>query len=190
MNDIHTHLTICADEAARVARGVTREHLAGPSVCADWTVGELADHLVLYTSHGLEHRARREPLPETLLTRAFTADADWAERYTAQLGRALAAWRRPDAWEGRIDLGFMTLPAAVMASLLVKELAVHGWDLARSTGQDFALPDATAEFLLGVVTEHAEEYRRHDGFAAPVEVAADAPALSRALAASGRDPRR
>ncbi|MEU5986432.1 TIGR03086 family metal-binding protein [Streptomyces sp. NPDC047434] len=190
MNDIHTHLRVCAPEAARVARGVTREQLAAPSVCTDWTVGELANHLVLYSAHGLEHRALRERLPEELTARDFAADPDWAERYAAQLDRALAAWEGPGVWDGEIDLGFTAMPATVVASLLVKELAVHGWDLARSTGQDFEVPDPTGEFLLGVVAEHAEVYRGYDGFAAPVESAPDASAFSRALALSGRDPRR
>ncbi|MFD9034052.1 TIGR03086 family metal-binding protein [Streptomyces sp. NPDC059567] len=189
MNDIHTHLTVAAAEAARVARGVTADRLAQPSVCADWTVRELVNHLVLYTGHGLEHRARREQLPEEIVQRDFTADADWAERYASQLDRALAAWEKPDVWDGEVDTGYVTMPATVIASLLVKELALHGWDLARSTGQDFTVPEATGRFLLGVVEEHAETYRQYDGFAEPFEAQDDAPAFARALATSGRDPR-
>ncbi|WP_137992612.1 TIGR03086 family metal-binding protein [Streptomyces vilmorinianum] len=189
MNDIHTHLTVCAAEAVRVARAVTAEQLAAPSVCTDWTVRELTHHLVLYTSHGLEHRALRTQLPEATVERDFTADADWAEQYAAQLDRALAAWEKPDAWEGDVDLGFATMPATAVASMLLAELALHGWDLARSTGQDFTLPDPTARFLLTVVEESAEMFRRYDGFAEPAEVREDAPAFERALATSGRDPR-
>ncbi|MEU8526680.1 MULTISPECIES: TIGR03086 family metal-binding protein [Streptomyces] len=191
MNAIHTHLTVSASEAARVTRGVTPEQLAAPSVCADWTVRELANHLVLYTAHGLEHRALRTQLPEATVQRDFTADGDWAERYEEQLGRALAAWERPGVWDGEIDLGFTAMPAPTVASLLVKELALHGWDVARSTGQEFSLPEETAAFVLGVVEEHAEVYRQYEGFAAPVPTAATegAPALARALALSGRDPR-
>lgn len=192
MNAIHTHLAVSAAEAARVARSVTSEQLAAPSVCADWTVRELANHLVLYTSHGLEHRALRTQLPEETVQRDFTADGDWAKRYEEQLDRALAAWERPGVWDGEIDLGFAAMPAVTVASLLVKELALHGWDLARSTGQEFRLPEETAVFVLDVVEEHAEVYRQYEGFAEPVPVAAaeNTPALARALALSGRDPRR
>ncbi|MFE5482506.1 TIGR03086 family metal-binding protein [Streptomyces sp. NPDC056527] len=189
MNDIHVHLTVAAAEAARIARGVTADQLARPSVCADWTVRELVNHLVLYTGHGLEHRARRRQLPEEIVRRDFTADADWARRYADQLDRALAAWEKPDVWDGEVDTGHVTMPATVIASLLVKELALHGWDLARSTGQDLTVPEATGRFLLGVVEEHAETYRRYDGFAEPFEAHHDAPAFARALATSGRDPR-
>ncbi|MEU6882320.1 TIGR03086 family metal-binding protein [Streptomyces sp. NPDC046712] len=189
MNDIHTHLTVCAAEAARVARGVTADQLGRPSVCADWTVRELVNHLVLYSSHGLEHRALRRQLPEETVQRDFTADADWADRYAAQLDRALAAWEKPDVWEGDVGTGYMTMPAPVIASLIVKELTLHGWDLARSTGQDFTVPDATGTFVRAVVEEHAEVYRQYDGFADPVELPENASDLERALATSGRDPR-
>ncbi|MDT9690187.1 TIGR03086 family metal-binding protein [Streptomyces sp. P9(2023)] len=189
MNDIHSHLTVCAAEAARVARGVTAEQLGRPSVCADWTVRELVNHLVLYSSHGLERRALREQLPEATVQRDFTADADWAEGYAAQLDRALAAWEKPEVWEGDVDTGHMTMPATVIASLIVKELTLHGWDLARSTGERFTVPDATGTFVLAVVEEHAELYRRYEGFAAPVPVPENATDFERALATSGRDPR-
>ena len=189
MNSIHSHLTVCAAEAARVARGVRAESLSEPSVCADWKVWDLVNHLVLYSSHGLEHRALRKQLPEELTQRDFTADSDWAERYATQLDRALAAWRDPAAWEGEVDLGFTRMPASEIASLIVKELALHGWDLARSTGQDFKVPDETGEFVLAVVDEHAEVYRQYDGFADPVATADGATAFERALATSGRDPK-
>ncbi|AWT46115.1 MULTISPECIES: TIGR03086 family metal-binding protein [Streptomyces] len=182
-------LTECAAEAARVARGVPAGRLDEPTHCAGWDVRTLVNHWVLYTSHGLEHRARRIPLPEELTARDFTADPDWAEAYAGQLERALDAWRDPAVWEGEIDLGSMALPAAEIAALIVKELAVHGWDVATATGQEFRVSEDAARFLLGVVERHAEIYRRYDGFADPVPVPEDAPAFARALAASGRDPR-
>ncbi|MET9934280.1 MULTISPECIES: TIGR03086 family metal-binding protein [unclassified Streptomyces] len=189
MNDIHTHLTVCAAEASRVARGVTDEQLAAPSVCDGWTVRALVNHLVAYSAHGLEHRALRTPLPEETAGRDFAGEPGWAGAYAAQLDRALAAWERPGVWEGEVDLGFTAMPAPVIASLVVKELALHGWDLARSTGQEFELPEGTAAFVLGVVEEHAEVYRQYEGFAAPVDVPDDAPPFERALAVSGRNPK-
>ncbi|MFE0640760.1 TIGR03086 family metal-binding protein [Streptomyces sp. NPDC058877] len=189
MNEIHTHLTVCAAEASRVARAVTDDQLDTPSVCADWTVRALANHLVLYSAHGLEHRALRTPLPEETVQRDFAAEPGWAEAYGAQLDRALLAWQRPGVWDGEVDTGYVTMPATTIASLLVKELALHGWDLARSTGQDFVVPEATAGFVLRVVEEHAEVYRQYEGFDSPVDVPDDAPAFDRALAASGRNPK-
>ncbi|MFE6064060.1 TIGR03086 family metal-binding protein [Streptomyces sp. NPDC056431] len=189
MNEIHAHLSSSAAEAARVARGISPEQLAGPSGCTGWTVRELANHLVLYTAHGLEHRALRTQLPDNLVARDFTADTDWPEQYAAQLDRALAAWAQPEAWEGDVDFGGgNTMPADEIAAMLLAELALHGWDLARATGQDFTLPEDTGTYLLDVVERYAEMYRTYEGFAAPAPVDADAPAFTRALATSGRTP--
>ncbi|MFE6070173.1 TIGR03086 family metal-binding protein [Streptomyces sp. NPDC056525] len=189
MNEIHAHLSSSAAEAARVARRISPEQLAGPSGCTGWTVRELANHLVLYTAHGLEHRALRTQLPDNLVARDFTADTDWPEQYAAQLDRALAAWAQPEAWEGDVDLGGgNTMPADEIAAMLLAELALHGWDLARATGQDFTLPEDTGTYLLDVVERYAEMYRTYEGFAAPAPVDTDAPAFTRALATSGRTP--
>ncbi|WP_258574539.1 TIGR03086 family metal-binding protein [Actinomadura parmotrematis] len=179
----------CAAEAARVARGVRPEQLGDPTPCADFDVRALVNHWVLYSGYGLEKRALREDLPEEWTARDFTAEPDWAGRYAAQLDRAVAAWADPLVWEGDIPLGDQKVPAATIAGLVIKEMAVHGWDVATATGQEFGVSEAVGEFLLGVVEENAEMYRRYGGFAEPVDPPAGAPAFARALALSGRDPR-
>ncbi|MGI5164889.1 TIGR03086 family metal-binding protein [Spirillospora sp. CA-253888] len=189
MNELHAHLAASAAEAARIARGVRPEQLAAPTPCAEYDVRALVNHWVLFTSHGLECRARRRPIPEELMERDFTADPRWAEAYAAQLDRAVAAWAEPAAWEGPILIGDQELPAGDVLKLIIKELTVHGWDVARATGQDIAVSPEVGELMLKVVAEHAELYRRYEGFAEPVAVAAGAPAFERALAESGRDPR-
>ncbi|MFD9219402.1 TIGR03086 family metal-binding protein [Streptomyces sp. NPDC060064] len=186
---VYPYLTECATEAARIARGVSADRLSAPTPCKEWDVRGLVNHLVLYSSHGLEHRALRKQLPEELTGRDFTTEADWAEQYAAQLDRAIAAWSDPAVWEGEVDLGFAAMPAPEIASLITKELAVHGWDLARATGQDHRISEAAAALILTVVDEHAEVYRQYDGFADPVPQPDEAPAFERALADSGRDPR-
>ncbi len=200
-DDLYPYLTECAAEAARVARGVTAAQLddstlphsrlrsSGGTPTPDWDVRALVNHWVLYTSHGLEHRALREQLPEALTTRDFTADPHWAQAYAAQLDRAVAAWADPAVWEGEVDLGMGTMPAPELVSLIIKETAVHGWDVATATGQEFHVSPGAARLILDVVVTHGDLYRQYDGFADVVTVPDDAPVFERALAASGRDPR-
>ncbi len=187
------HLYSClpdaASEAVRVARGVTPGQLSAATPCAEYDARALINHWVLYTSHGLEHRARRTELPEELLKRDFAAEPGWADAYAAQLDRAAAAWADPEAWQGEIDLGGTAMPAAQIFALNLTELVLHGWDVAGATGQEFHCPPRTAEAVLGVVTEFADVYRQYQGFAEPVGVDAAACAFDRALALSGRDPR-
>ncbi|AUG75297.1 hypothetical protein CFP65_0323 [Kitasatospora sp. MMS16-BH015] len=186
---LHPLMARAAAEAARIARGVRPEQLAGPTPCAEYDTKALVNHWVLYTSHGLERRARREPLPPELTATDFTATPDWAAAYAAQLDRAVAAWAEPAAWDGEIDLGGMSVPAVTIAQLVVKEMVLHGWDVAKATGQQLEIDEELAGLILAVVEEHAETYRRYEGFADPLPTPATAGPLDRALAASGRDPR-
>jgi uncharacterized protein (TIGR03086 family) len=195
MENLHAYMSEAAAEAARVARGVTPDQLSAPTPCDKWDTRTLVNHWVLYTSHGLEHRALRKQLPEALTERDFAAEPDWAQAYAAQLDRAVAAWADPAVWEGEVDLGFAKMPAAEIASLVVKETVVHGWDIARATGQQYCCSAGLAQLILKVVDEHAEVYRQYEGFAEPVALPDPDPApdsvtaFDRALALSGRDPR-
>ncbi|MFI9332333.1 TIGR03086 family metal-binding protein [Kitasatospora sp. NPDC052868] len=187
---LHPLMAQAAAEATRIANGVRAEQLDGPTPCTDFDTRALVNHWVLYTSHGLEHRARREQLPQELTERDFTADPAWAEDYAKQLDRAVAAWADPRAWEGEIDLGGgAVMPATAIARMLIAELLLHGWDVAAATGRPVEVTDGLARVVLDLVEEYAEMFRQYDGFADAVPLPATAPLFEHALAASGRDPR-
>lgn len=189
MQNAHTHMTECATEAARVARGVdVPPPVTAPTVCDGWDLRELINHWVLYTAHGSECRALRRPIPDELTGRDFAARGDWAERYATQLERAVGAWSDPAVWTGDIDTGNGSAPAAETAAMLVMETALHGWDVARATGQEFRLSGPAAAFLLETVEGYAALYRQYEGFADEVSVSGAASDFERALALSGRDP--
>ncbi|MEV5612691.1 TIGR03086 family metal-binding protein [Streptomyces sp. NPDC052225] len=190
MQNVQPYLAECAAEAARVASGVKPDQLDEPSRCGDWDVRALVNHWVLYGAHGLEHRAQRRQLPDELTARDFTADADWAAGFAAQLDKAVAAWAEPQAWEGEVDLGYAKQPAPEVATLLLLELALHGWDVAASTGQEFRVSDGAARLLLDVVGANAALYRQYEGFAEPAALPAGAGVFAQALALSGRTPGR
>ena len=88
-----------------------------------------------------------------------------------------------------ISLIFGDMPVGVAIQLISADNFVHCWDLARSTGQDFAPPvelvDVTATFLGGFITDE----RRAGGlFGSEVEVPDDASALDRVIGFCGRTP--
>ncbi|MET8545684.1 TIGR03086 family metal-binding protein [Kitasatospora sp. NPDC004799] len=187
---MHPFLARAASVAAGVAAAVPAgQALDAPTPCTEFDTRALINHWVLYTSHGLEHRARRAELPAELGARDFTADADWRSAYAVQLERAVAAWAEPAAWEGDVDLGGAPVPAVGIARMLILELLLHGWDVARATGGRIEVDEELALLAGEVVAENAELYRQYAGFAASVALPADASAWDRALAASGRDPR-
>ncbi|HJD83497.1 TIGR03086 family metal-binding protein [Kitasatospora aureofaciens] len=190
VHPMHPFLARAAAVATAVAAAVPAgARLDAPTPCGEFDTRALINHWVLYTSHGLEHRAHRTELPEALSSRDFTADADWRAAYAAQLERAVAAWGEPAAWEGDVDLGGSPVPAVGIARMLILELVLHGWDVARAVGTEIEVDDELALLVEEIVEENAELYRQYAGFAETVSVPADASAWERALAASGRDPR-
>lgn len=184
------HLFVEASrEADRLAHGVAPGQMSGRTPCGELDTRALVNHWVLYTSHGLEHRASRTPLPAELQATDFTADPDWADAYGARLRRAVDAWAAPKVWEGDVDMGDGTpFPAVEIASMVLKEMVVHGWDVARATGQEYRASRELAETVEKIVLRYAEPMRQYGGFDDPVVPAPDAGPLDRALAASGRDP--
>ena len=184
MNENHAYMKECASEAARVAHAVQWDRLTDPTPCGEFDLRTLVNHLVLYTSHGLEHRALRKELPEDLTGRDFTADAIWPQEYAAQLDRAVAAWADPSVWDGEIA----GTPAADIAAMMIMEMALHGWDVAKAAGVEYRVSPETGRFILQVVKKNAAMYRQYDGFADPVPVDENASPFHRALAVSGRDP--
>ncbi|MFJ9842009.1 TIGR03086 family metal-binding protein [Kitasatospora sp. NPDC101155] len=186
---MHPFLARAASAAAGVAAAVPAgQRLDAPTPCGEFDTRALINHWVLYTSHGLEHRARRAELSEELTARDFTVDADWRSAYAAQLERAVAAWGEPAAWAGDVDLGGSPVPAVGIARMLILELVLHGWDIARAVGGEITVDEELALLTLEIVEENAELYRQYAGFAGVVSVPDDASAWDRALAASGRDP--
>ncbi|MFI8457611.1 TIGR03086 family metal-binding protein [Kitasatospora sp. NPDC085464] len=189
VHPMHPFLARAASAAAGVAAAVPADHPpTAPTPCADFDTRALVNHWVLYTSHGLEHRALRTELPPELSARDFTADAEWRSAYAAQLERAVAAWSDPAVWEGDLDLGGSPVPAVGIARMLILELLLHGWDVARATGGEIEVDEDLALLVGEIVAENAELYRQYEGFAGAVALPDDASTWDSALAASGRDP--
>ena len=68
------------------------------------------------------------------------------------------------------------------------EVVVHGWDVARSTRQNYDVDDEVAEALLAHLVGFTAAGPVEGLFGPSVEISDDAPAFDRAIALSGRDP--
>ncbi|WP_424186423.1 TIGR03086 family metal-binding protein [Actinokineospora sp. G85] len=155
-----------ADATATVIARVAPGQYAAATPCAGFSVADLLAHLDEVA--GLQERPPTDP--------AATADRV----------RALAArWSVPGAWAGA---GPFDLSNATWGRIVLTELVVHGWDLARATGQPIAFPDETVRLCLDHVTEFLPSAPVPELWGPPVPVAPDARLLDRVLAATGRDP--
>jgi uncharacterized protein (TIGR03086 family) len=171
----------CAEATLAVCQNVLRpireSDLDRPTPCREFTVGQLADHLI-GSMISLGGMAGAVVLP--------------AEGGTVESRVAFAAQQALEAWdkrglEGTVKRGEIDLPAAGAASILSLELLVHGWDFAVATGQPFSVSDKVSHYVLDLAHEIISPQARESGrFARAVEVGPDVDNLGRLIAFSGR----
>ncbi|MEU2041635.1 TIGR03086 family metal-binding protein [Nocardia niwae] len=172
---------------ATVVGGITDDQLAAATPCAETTVRDLLAHVVDLTE-AFRQSATKEAVggsvaPAPPAERALPED--WRQRIPAQLDALVAAWREPAAWDGATEAGGVSEPAPVMARIALDEVVVHGWDLAKATGQPFTCAAGHLAILLDMLRETPAE--GVPGLFGPVvPVAAEASALERVLAFTGR----
>ncbi|MFE6618678.1 TIGR03086 family metal-binding protein [Streptomyces sp. NPDC057740] len=175
---------------ARLADGVADDQLTASTPCPDLAVRNLLGHLLGLTVAFRD--AARKDLGVTTDTSPGAAVPDigpgWREELPKVLDELAEAWRDPGARTGMTRAGGVDLPGEVAAAVAVDELVIHGWDLARATGQEYT-PDPAAlqashDFLLASVDDPG----RGQIFGPVVPVPADAPLLDRAIGLSGRNP--
>jgi uncharacterized protein (TIGR03086 family) len=174
---------------ARLVRGVTDDQLAEPTPCPDYRVADLVDHIG-GLAYAFTVSATKGEVPEGGGSGDGSRLEDgWRDRIVTQLGELARAWRDPASYEGITMAGPIEMPADVAALVALDEVVVHGWDLARATGQRFEADDAAAAACLGFAESFEVPAGETDGpFGPPVPVPSDADLLDRLIGATGRDP--
>jgi uncharacterized protein (TIGR03086 family) len=186
--NLSAEMASAAAETARVVNAVPEGTLDAPTPCPHWDLRTLLNHTILWTSYSAERRAHGESVAQELMDKDFAADPGFREDYARQIDKAVNAWNDPQAWEGDRSVMGAATPAAEVGAMLIMEMALHGWDVARATGQEYRADDNLSAALLETVQAQAELFRKYQGFADAVETKPGAPAFERALALSGRDP--
>jgi uncharacterized protein (TIGR03086 family) len=176
-----------ARRLAALLDGVPDAALDAPTPCADTPVAGLLDH-IMGLSEGLRASAAKEPDQGGPEASAANLDPEWRSILPKRLDALVAAWRDPAAGEGVTSAGGVEMPAAEIAVVTLDELVVHGWDLARSTGQPYEPNPADVTTILGFLEAFGSAEGTPGLFGPAFPVPDDAPLFDRALGLSGRDP--
>jgi uncharacterized protein (TIGR03086 family) len=182
-----------ADQMRALVRAARAGALADPTPCAEYTVADLLDHIAFLTV-GFTEAARKSGTPSS--TPPPPGDGarlhpDWHDEIPRRLDELVLAWREPGARDGMTSAGGIEMPAEIAGTVAVEELVVHAWDLARATGQPYAIDDDSARAVIDFVSQFAgpdQAELRGNAYADPVPTGAGAPLLDRAIALTGRDP--
>ncbi|WP_327296005.1 MULTISPECIES: TIGR03086 family metal-binding protein [unclassified Streptomyces] len=176
-------LAAAAARALTVVRGIGDAQLADRTPCAEYDVHALVNHLIHVLVNFQALAARKDvdfsSEPEYVV-------GDWRRRFGEETAALVTAWAAPGAEDG--TAGAMNLPARTVGHMVLGDLTVHAWDLARATGQDFVPEPAVVDELSPALADMAPMARAGGVFGEPVQVAAGASAFDRVLALTGRDP--
>lgn len=170
-----------------VVAGISKDQLDSGTPCPEWDVRELLNHLI-GSFQAVASGAAGEVLDP--MATDYTAD-DHVAAYEAATARARDALSAPGALEKTFAMPWGDTPGQMLLGLMIADTVVHGWDLARATGQEIAIDDDVAEAVHGMTTGMMEphgKFPRGTSFGPPVDVPDDAPIQDKMLAYMGRQP--
>jgi uncharacterized protein (TIGR03086 family) len=176
---------------AALIEDVPDGRLDQPTPCPAYALGGLLDHI---GGLSLAFTAAARKDTDDLGSQAPLGDAsrlgeDWRIRIPRDLETLAEVWRDPTAWSGMTRAGGVDLPGEIAGVVALDEVVVHGWDLARATGQPYECDKSTLEVVLGFVGQFADQPEARQGLFGPVVgVPPTAPLLDRVIGLTGRDP--
>lgn len=174
-----------ADWVEGLIRETSPEQYDSGTPCEKWTVRQLLDHLIGGTGFFRAVMERKE----------FTggdpdlARDDPAAAYRSGADAYLETLRDPSTLEGMVKPPFGEMPATAFLGISVTDHVVHGWDLARATRQDEAIPPE----ILATVAPFAQQAfaafpRSPEVIGEPISVPDSASDQDKFIAFLGREP--
>jgi uncharacterized protein (TIGR03086 family) len=118
---------------------------------------------------------------------------DWAGAYREAADALVAAWQREGVLDRTLQLPFGEVPAEWSVTQQIADVVVHGWDIAKATGQSTDLDAELGRLALEWARQNLRpEFRGDEGsgrvFGAEVPVSDSAPLHDRLAGFFGRNP--
>lgn len=176
------------DKTGRLIAGVKPDQKGDPTPCTKYDVRELINHTI-----GANYFFVAVQRGESMDPEAPTPDPagdNPAGAYSESAKAIMQMWQTPGVMEQTFNLGPMSMPGSQAVGIAMMETAIHGWDLAKATGQDTTIDPAIAGAIYeGMKGFIPSEMRGEDNMFAPeVKVPDDAPVQDKLLGYLGRQP--
>lgn len=186
--DLPASHTAALERTGVTVRGIGADQWGLPTPCDGWDVRYLLNHVVSGNLWARELAAGRtiEEVGDRLDGDMLGGDA--VEAYVASAQVAADVFEAPGAMEAACAVSYGPVPGEVYCGHRFIDVLVHGWDLAKATGQDTALPTDLCEACIEVLEPQLEMLRGSGAFGSGVEVHPDDDAQTRLLAMLGRRP--
>jgi len=156
-----------------ILRAVSPDDLGLPTPCASWKVSDLVNHIVggqFFFAAAVNGQSPGGDGPPDFAAGDFLGSFD--QGCTA----AVAAFEADGAMERTLTLPFGQMPGSVFVGIAATDTFVHGWDLAKATGQPTDLePELATQLLATVGSFLPDEARGEDSSGAPFGPKQEAP---------------
>jgi uncharacterized protein (TIGR03086 family) len=171
-------------DAGEIIARTTPDQARLPTPCSEFDLNALVNHTVF------DLRRFRQMLggPDAGSPEADLIGSDWKGAYDAAAQDLLAQWQQRDA-HGTMQLGRLgEMPVSWAIGQHLADIACHGWDVARATGQQSESDPEVGEVALAWARQSLKPEYRGQAFGAEVTVPDSAPLYDRLAGFFGRTP--
>ena len=149
-----------------VIANIEASQLDGPSPCASWKVRDVLNHVIGSNGFFVAALGGGAPMPGD--DRIDYSLGEFQLAFDEASAAARAAFGAPGALEKIAKLPWGERPGAALLGMATTDVFVHGWDLAKATGQPTDLDGSLAEELLaGSQASMNDAFRGPDGSGKP-----------------------
>lgn len=166
--------------------GIGDQRWHDPTPCTEWDVRHLVNHIV---AENLWVRPLVDGQTIEEVGSRFDGDQlgdDPLGAYDRSAAEAAEAFREPGAMERPVAVSYGPVPGAVFAGHRLVDVVVHGWDVAKATGQDTRIDARLVEACYADVEPQADALEASGYFGTRVPVPDDADLQTKLLALLGR----
>jgi uncharacterized protein (TIGR03086 family) len=170
----------------RYVDGVRADQWHAPTPCTEWDVKQVANHIIgenLWAGELYQGKTIGE-VGSKLDGDLTGADPAAAYRNSATVASNVVT--APGAMEATCHLSFGDHSGADYAAQLFMDLLIHGWDLAKATGQDTRLDSELVAACMPVAQQLTSQFRSAGVFGEDLPVSPDADPQAKLLALLGR----
>lgn len=165
---------------------VRPEQWDGPTPCAEWSVRDVVNHLTSENLWAHELFAGKSIAEVGHRLDGDLLGSDPIRAYRDSVESAAAAVLAPGAMEATCHLSFGDFPGSEYAMQLCADTVIHGWDIAKATGQDTRLDPSLVAAITPTIEGMAAMGRQAGVYGPEVSVDRAAGPQARLLAMVGR----
>jgi uncharacterized protein (TIGR03086 family) len=169
-----------------VIHGVEDRAWANSSPCDQWSVRDVVNHI---TAENLWAGPLMDGQTVEEVGDRFDGDVlgmDPVAAWDQAAKAAQVAFGTDDVLHKTVHVSFGDIPSRSYLEQMTTDLIIHGWDIARGSGQDDVIPADLVSAAMSMVRPMVESGQTSSVFADPIDTKEDAEEQTELLALTGR----